>query len=85
MLNATDYSLAFRGVHVYVTQVKKKGSKKKAKPKTVFEFSAGGVVTREGEHDHEIEDVRWLPVEEAIDALSYDSDRKLVETTEAGV
>lgn len=147
-------------------RTRKKGSKKKAKPKTVFEFSAGGVVTRdgevllvwardlkggsvvtlpkglikrgetgeeaalrevreetgfrcrvvnelpkseyfyrrgdklvrktvrwflmepiekEGEHDHEIDDVRWLPVEEAIDALSYDSDRKLVEATEAGV
>ena len=42
-------------------------------------------VEKEGEHDHEIDDVRWLPVKEAIDALSYDSDRKLVETLEAGL
>jgi 8-oxo-dGTP pyrophosphatase MutT (NUDIX family) len=42
-------------------------------------------VEKEGEHDHEIDDVRWLPVKEAIDALSYDSDRKLVETVEAGL
>jgi hypothetical protein len=34
--------------------------------------SAGGVVC-------------WLPFKEAIDALSYDSDRKLVETVEAGL
>jgi hypothetical protein len=34
--------------------------------------SAGGVVS-------------WLPVKEAIDAQSYDSDRKLVETVEAGL
>jgi hypothetical protein len=42
-------------------------------------------VEKEGEHDHEVDDVRWLPVKEAIDALSYDSDRKLVETVEAGL
>jgi hypothetical protein len=42
-------------------------------------------VKKEGGHDHEIDDVRWLPVKEAIDALSYDSDRKLVETAEAGL
>jgi hypothetical protein len=42
-------------------------------------------VEKEGKRDHEIDDVRWLPVKEAIDALSYDSDRKLVETVEAGL
>ena len=42
-------------------------------------------VEKEGEHDHEIDDVRWLPVEEAINALSYDSDRKLVETVGASL
>lgn len=42
-------------------------------------------IEKEGERDHEIDDVRWMTVEEAIDALSYDSDRKLVETMEAGV
>jgi 8-oxo-dGTP pyrophosphatase MutT (NUDIX family) len=39
-------------------------------------------VEKEGEHDHEVDDVRWLSVKEAIDELSYDSDRKLVETAE---
>jgi 8-oxo-dGTP diphosphatase len=42
-------------------------------------------VEKEGERDHEVDDVRWLPVKEAIDALSYDSDLKLVETAEAGL
>jgi 8-oxo-dGTP pyrophosphatase MutT (NUDIX family) len=42
-------------------------------------------VEKEGEHDHEIDEVRWAPVEEAIDALSYDSDRKLVESVGAGL
>jgi 8-oxo-dGTP pyrophosphatase MutT (NUDIX family) len=55
MLNAGDYSLAFRNVHVYVRRVdmsektQKRSSKKKARSKTVFEFSAGGVVARAGE------------------------------------
>lgn len=42
-------------------------------------------IEKEGERDHEIDDVRWLSVEEAIGALSYDADRTLVETVEAGV
>lgn len=42
-------------------------------------------IEKEGEHDQEIDDVRWLSVEEAIGALSYDADRKLVETAAAGV
>jgi hypothetical protein len=42
-------------------------------------------VEKEGEHDHEVDDVRWLSVKEAIDALSYGSDRKLVETAESAL
>jgi hypothetical protein len=42
-------------------------------------------IEKEGERDQEIDDVRRLPVEEAIDTLSYDSDRKLVEALEPGV
>ncbi|MBO0863178.1 MAG: NUDIX hydrolase [Chloracidobacterium sp.] len=40
-------------------------------------------VEKEGEHDHEVDDARWMPVEEAIDALSYDSDQKLVEAVDS--
>jgi hypothetical protein len=42
-------------------------------------------VEKEGEHDHEVDDVRWLSVKEAIDALSYGSGRKLVETAESAL
>jgi 8-oxo-dGTP pyrophosphatase MutT (NUDIX family) len=31
-----------------------------------------------GDHDHEIEDARWMPLEEAADALSYDGEREMV-------
>lgn len=36
-------------------------------------------VEKEGEHDHEIEDVRWLPINEALEKLNYEADRKLIE------
>jgi 8-oxo-dGTP pyrophosphatase MutT (NUDIX family) len=42
-------------------------------------------IEKEGEHDHEVDDVRWAPVKEAIETLSYDSDRKLVEAVEDGL
>jgi 8-oxo-dGTP pyrophosphatase MutT (NUDIX family) len=42
-------------------------------------------VEKEGEPDHEIDEARRAPVEEAIDALSCDSDRKLVEAVGAGL
>ena len=31
-----------------------------------------------GEHDHEVDEVAWLPPQEALARLRYDSDRKLV-------
>ena len=31
-----------------------------------------------GDHDHEVDDVAWLPPREALARLRYDSDRKLV-------
>jgi 8-oxo-dGTP pyrophosphatase MutT (NUDIX family) len=36
---------------------------------------------RSGElaHDHEIEQVRWLPLEEAIHALTYEGEREMVQ------
>jgi 8-oxo-dGTP pyrophosphatase MutT (NUDIX family) len=36
-------------------------------------------LAKEGEHDHEIDDVRWLPADKAVELLSYESDRKLIE------
>jgi 8-oxo-dGTP pyrophosphatase MutT (NUDIX family) len=33
-----------------------------------------------GDHDHEVDEVAWLPPQEALARLRYDSDRKLVGT-----
>jgi ADP-ribose pyrophosphatase YjhB (NUDIX family) len=33
---------------------------------------------KEGEHDHEVDEVRWVALEEADGLLRYDSDRRLV-------
>lgn len=35
---------------------------------------------REGEldHDHEIDEVRWMPMDEAVHALSYEGEREMV-------
>ena len=40
----------------------------------LFRYVSGDVA----DHDHEIEDARWMPVEEAVDALSYDGEREIV-------
>jgi 8-oxo-dGTP pyrophosphatase MutT (NUDIX family) len=29
------------------------------------------------DHDHEVEDARWVPLEEAIETLSYDGERQM--------
>jgi len=39
-----------------------------------FEYRAGDVA----EHDHEIEDARWMPTEEAVHALTYTGEREMV-------
>ncbi len=62
-------------------KTQKRSPKKKAGPRWFLMEP----IEKEGERDHEIDDVRWLSVEEAIGALSYDADRTLVETVEAGV
>jgi 8-oxo-dGTP diphosphatase len=36
-------------------------------------------LAKEGEHDHEVDEVRWVPAEEASTLLRYDSDRRLLE------
>lgn len=40
----------------------------------LFRYRSGDVA----DHDHEIEDARWIPLEEAMAALSYDGEREIV-------
>jgi 8-oxo-dGTP pyrophosphatase MutT (NUDIX family) len=40
----------------------------------LFEFRSGDVA----DHDHEIEDARWMPLEEAARELSYTGEREMV-------
>ena len=40
----------------------------------LFRYRSGDVA----DHDHEIEDARWMPLEEAMTALSYDGEREIV-------
>ncbi len=41
----------------------------------LFEYRSGDVA----DHDHEIEEARWMPLEEAARALSYDGERAVVQ------
>ena len=40
----------------------------------LFEYRSGDLA----DHDHEIEDARWMPLEEAAEALTYDGEREMV-------
>jgi 8-oxo-dGTP pyrophosphatase MutT (NUDIX family) len=40
----------------------------------LFEYRSGDLA----DHDHEIEDARWMPLEEAARTLSYDGERDMV-------
>ena len=40
----------------------------------LFEYRSGSV----DDHDHEIEDARWMPLEEAAEALTYAGEREMV-------
>jgi NADH pyrophosphatase NudC (nudix superfamily) len=40
----------------------------------LFEYRAGDVA----DHDHEIEDARWMPLEEAARSLTYEGEREMV-------
>jgi 8-oxo-dGTP pyrophosphatase MutT (NUDIX family) len=40
----------------------------------LFEYVCGEVA----DHDHEIDEARWMPLEQAIDALSYRGEREMV-------
>ena len=39
----------------------------------LFEYRSGDL-----HHDHEIADVRWMPLEEAAEALTYEGEREMV-------
>jgi 8-oxo-dGTP pyrophosphatase MutT (NUDIX family) len=41
----------------------------------LFEYGSGDLA----DHDHEIEDARWMPLEEAAQALTYEGERDMVE------
>jgi 8-oxo-dGTP pyrophosphatase MutT (NUDIX family) len=40
----------------------------------LFEYRSGDL----GDHDHEIAQARWMPLEEAVRSLSYDGEREMV-------
>jgi 8-oxo-dGTP pyrophosphatase MutT (NUDIX family) len=40
----------------------------------LFEYRSGSLA----DHDHEIEDARWMPLEEAAEALTYPGERDIV-------
>ncbi len=40
----------------------------------LFDYRSGDVA----DHDHEIEDARWMPLEEAARALTYEGEREMV-------
>ena len=40
----------------------------------LFEYRSGDVA----DHDHEIEEARWVPVDEAVEQLSYEGERAIV-------
>jgi 8-oxo-dGTP diphosphatase len=40
----------------------------------LFEYRSGALE----DHDHEIENARWMPLQEALNALTYDGEREMV-------
>jgi 8-oxo-dGTP pyrophosphatase MutT (NUDIX family) len=41
----------------------------------LFEYRSGDVA----DHDHEIEDARWMPLEEARQQVTYDGEREMID------
>ena len=42
----------------------------------LFEYRSGDLA----DHDHEIEEARWMPLEEAAASLTYEGEREMVLT-----
>jgi len=55
------------------TYERKKGPVDKRVAFWLFQYLSG-----ELHHDHEIADVRWMPLEEAAEALTYEGEREMV-------
>jgi 8-oxo-dGTP pyrophosphatase MutT (NUDIX family) len=53
---------------------RKGGSVSKRVTFFLFEFRSGDLA----DHDHEIEAARWIPLQEAANALSYEGERQMV-------
>jgi 8-oxo-dGTP pyrophosphatase MutT (NUDIX family) len=47
--------------------------------KTVHFFLCDYVGGDTADHDHEVDEARWLPIEEALQALSYRGEREMIE------
>ncbi len=47
--------------------------------KTVHFYLCHFVSGSTADHDHEVDDARWIPLEEALTALSYPGERALIE------
>jgi 8-oxo-dGTP pyrophosphatase MutT (NUDIX family) len=47
--------------------------------KTVHFFLCDFVSGSTDDHDHEVEDARWIPLHEAVRTLSYPGERRLIE------
>ena len=47
--------------------------------KTVHFFLCDFVAGSTADHDHEVDDARWIPLEEARTALSFPAERRLIE------
>ncbi len=62
-LGEVDYHYERRGRHIH-----------KRVAFFLFEYISGDPA----DHDHEIEDARWMPIAEAADALTYDGEREMV-------
>jgi 8-oxo-dGTP pyrophosphatase MutT (NUDIX family) len=41
----------------------------------LFKYESGDVA----DHDHEIEDARWMPLEQALEDLTYDGEREMID------
>jgi 8-oxo-dGTP pyrophosphatase MutT (NUDIX family) len=46
--------------------------------KTVHFFLCAYVAGDTDDHDHEVDEARWLPMEEALQALSYPGEREMI-------
>jgi 8-oxo-dGTP pyrophosphatase MutT (NUDIX family) len=47
--------------------------------KTVHFFLCDYVGGDTADHDHEVDEARWLPIEEALQVLSYRGEREMIE------